>query len=100
MAAASGQAASQHQLGKILPGRAIPSKRTFKDTFGVSGPTIGTAVRQLKAESLIARREDWELFVVGSRDPCLAKNGARIPDNLLSRLVPRLRGVSVLNDRP
>jgi len=51
------------ESGKILPGRAVPSKRTLCEVHGVSGPTVDKVMSQLKAEGLIKPVRGLGLFV-------------------------------------
>ena len=50
--------------GEIPVGRAVPSKRTLKETYGVAGPTIDKAMHLLKDEGLIEAVPGKGLFVL------------------------------------
>jgi DNA-binding GntR family transcriptional regulator len=49
--------------GEIPPGRAIPSKRSLTQTYGVSGMTVDRATTILKEEGLIMFAPGRGLFV-------------------------------------
>lgn len=50
--------------GEIPIGRAVPSKRTLKETSGVAGPTIDKAMAVLKDEGLIEAVPGKGLYVL------------------------------------
>jgi GntR family transcriptional regulator len=51
------------ERGEIPPGRAIPSKRTLTQTYGVSGMTVDRATTVLKDEGLIVFAPGRGLYV-------------------------------------
>jgi DNA-binding GntR family transcriptional regulator len=50
--------------GKLAARRAVPSKRTLVQTYGISGRTVDSAMAILKAEGLIETRRGKGLYVV------------------------------------
>jgi GntR family transcriptional regulator len=50
--------------GEIPPHRAIPSKRTAMQTWGIAGATFDKAVKQLKEEGLVRPVQGMGLYVV------------------------------------
>lgn len=54
--------------GEIPPGRAVPSKRTLRETHGVAGPTVDRAMGLLKGEGLLEFVPGKGLFVKRGRD--------------------------------
>lgn len=50
--------------GTYPPGRAIPSKRTLKEEYGIAGPTVDKAVALLKEAGLVEPVTGKGLFVV------------------------------------
>lgn len=50
--------------GELPPRRAVPSKRTLVQTYGISGRTVDSAMEILKTEGLIETRIGKGLFVI------------------------------------
>jgi GntR family transcriptional regulator len=56
------------ETGDIPPGRAIPSKRTLRETYGIASSTVDKAMGILKSENMIAPVRGMGLYVTGPRD--------------------------------
>jgi DNA-binding GntR family transcriptional regulator len=56
------------ESGKIPAGRAIPSRRTLHEMYGLAIPTITKAINELKADGLIVPVKGMGLFVVDKNE--------------------------------
>ena len=59
---------AQIQAGEIPPGRAIPSRKTIEQEFGVAAGTADKAVKILRDEGLVETSFGLGIFVTDPRD--------------------------------
>jgi DNA-binding GntR family transcriptional regulator len=55
---------AQIEAGELVPGRPIPSKRTLREQYGISGQTVDQAVALPREEGLVRTVPGLGIFVV------------------------------------